>query len=121
MGVGSTLYNSIPRFLDILHFLDKMVTTRSKTRKAAAARAARKSVAPTRRSSRVRAAYWKKNRCWSRVNDAGAPYTVCSGSKGQKGVYKKKKGRKTRKGKSRRAQRGGVGSGCTKGVMGFSY
>ena len=84
-----------------------MVTTRSKTRKAAAARAARKSVAPTRRSSRVRAAYWKKNRCWSRRNDAGAPYTVCSGSKGQKGVYKKKKGRKTRKGKGRAAGGGG--------------
>ena len=58
----------------------------------------------TRRSARVRAAYWKKNKCWSRRADSGAKYTVCTGSKGQKGVYKKKKGRKSRKGKGRKGK-----------------
>ena len=86
-----------------------MVVTRGSKARRATARAARKSAAPTRRSSRVKAAYWKKNKCWSRMANNGGRYTVCTGSKGQEGVYKKNKGRKTRRGKGRRGQRGGIG------------
>ena len=65
--------------------------------------------------------YWKNKRCWDRRAKSGARYTVCTGSKGQKGVYQKK-GRGTRKGKgrkgkgrkTRRGQRGGVGAGIGK-------
>lgn len=33
----------------------------------------------------------KKTQCWERVARGGRKYTVCDGSKGQKGVYTSKK------------------------------
>jgi len=90
-----------------------MAVTRSQTRKAAKKSSRRKSTVGTRK-------YWSNNKCWARLSETGAPYTVCTGSKGQKGVYKKK-GRKTRRGKGRRGQRGGIGSGCSKGAVDTAF
>ena len=32
----------------------------------------------------------KKLKCWEKSTTSGRPYTVCEGSRGQKGVYQKK-------------------------------
>ena len=68
-----------------------MAVTRSMTKKASKA----KSSGKPRRSKR-------NLKCWRRRSSAGASYTVCSGSKGEKGVYKRK-GRKSKK--SRKARK----------------
>jgi len=81
-----------------------MAVTRSAAAKHKAAAAAKRAANPRRKSTIGTRTYWSKNKCWSRRADSGAHYTVCTGSKGQKGVYKKK-GRKTRKGKGRKGSR----------------
>lgn len=78
--------------------------TRKVADKHKAAAAAKRAANPRRKSTIGTRRYWSRNRCWSRRADSGAHYTVCTGSKGQKGVYKKKR-RKTRRGKGRRAGR----------------
>ena len=47
----------------------------------------------------------RKTRCWRRRGKNGRRYTVCRGSRGEKGKYKKK--RRTRYAKKRLRQRGG--------------
>ena len=72
-----------------------MAVTRSMTKRAPARKSSRK------KSTRATKKYWKANSCWSRASATGAPYVVCTGSKGEKGIYKKK-GRKSRKSRKSR-------------------
>ena len=52
----------------------------------------------------------RRTRCWRRRTKSGRRYTVCKGSRGQKGVYKRKH-RRTSYAKKRLRHRGGDGEG----------
>ena len=58
-----------------------------------------------RRTRRRSGGRKRRTRCWRRRAKSGKRYTVCKGSRGQKGVYKKR--RRTKYAKKRLRQRGG--------------